>query len=303
MIALHEERFSTVRDLLLTWWTEVRDARDELPWRSERDPWRVLVAEMMLAQTQAPRVAERYPAVIEQLSSPREAAALEPARYLELWAGLGYYRRALFLRASAIAICEHFDGVVPSALADLLTLPGVGPYTARAVLAFAFEASVGVLDTNIGRVLARAIAGRPLRAREAQELADALVPDTAAREWNLAVMDFGAIVCRSRSPLCADCPLNRAGWCRWRSDGGDDPATRSAGTSRAQARFSGSDRQGRGRLLKRALTGPITAIDLADASGWSADPERAAMIARRMVEDGLLSTRADGAFVLAGREI
>ena len=293
---------ASTKDLLRSWWGDVRATRDQLPWRGERDPWRVLVAEMMLAQTQAPRVAKRYPEVISELASPRASAVIRPDRYLELWSGLGYYRRALSLRASAIEICGRFDGVVPNSLAELLTLPGVGRYTARAVLAFAFEESVGVLDTNIGRVLSRAVAGRPLRAKEAQELADALVPVEGSREWNLAVMDFGAIVCRARSPLCEQCPLYLAGRCSWRSTGGADPAIRSASTARPQARFSGSDREGRGRLLERALDGSIPATELADASGWPEDPDRAARVARRMVKDGLLRVRGDDALVVAGRE-
>lgn len=291
-----------VAELLLGWWGSARESRDQLPWRAERDPWKVLVAEMMLAQTQAPRVAARYPTVITQLGTPKAAAALGTDRYLELWSGLGYYRRALFLRSSAIAICERYSGVVPSELAELLTLPGVGAYTARAVLAFAFEKPVGVVDTNIGRVLARAISGRALRTGEAQALADALVPASDARNWNLAIMDFGATICRSRNPHCARCPLNGAGQCRWRRRGGGDPATRSAATSRPQPSFRGSDREGRGRLLQRALDGPIPPEELAEASGWCDDPDRALHVARGMAEEGLLGTRDDGTFVLSGRD-
>lgn len=287
--------------VLLEWWGGVRKERDRLPWRDERDPWRVLVAEVMLAQTQAGRVAERYPAVIARLSSPRAAAALSPGQYIELWSGLGYYRRALSLRSAALEVCERFDGMMPADLDDLLSLPGVGPYTARAVLAFASDESVGVLDTNIGRVLARAVVGRSLSMREAQAVADGLVLKDRPREWNLAVMDLGALVCRSKNPLCDACPLGQAGRCSWQARGGIDPAKRSAATARPQAPFRGSDREGRGRLVRAALSAPIALSELADVAGWPEDKGRAMAVASRLVDEGLLALDVDGSFVLPGR--
>lgn len=286
-------------EALLGWWSAVRPVRDALPWRHERDPWLVLVSETMLAQTQAARVAERYPEIATALASPRVTATRSVAEMLALWSGLGYYRRALLLRASAIAIVERHGGFVPEDLASLLALPGVGPYTARAVLAFSFERQVGVLDTNIGRVLARAVAGRPLRSREAQALADELTPPDRPRDWNLALMDFGALVCRSLRPECEICPLARAERCRWHTSGQvEDPARRSAATSRPQAAFSGSDREGRGRLLQAALGAPIRAAELASSSGWVDDPPRALRVARQLVAEGLLSELEDGSFEL-----
>ena len=136
-------------------------------------------------------------------------------------------------------------------LAELMALPGVGPYTARAVLAFAHERDGhGVLDTNVARVLARALAGRRLRPREAQQLADSLVPAGRSWAWNQTVMELGALVCRKRSPRCDACPV--ASLCAWRQAGGPDgpdPADGTAGASGRQSAFEGSDRQGRGRLV------------------------------------------------------
>jgi A/G-specific adenine glycosylase len=276
------------------WWTFSRGLRDQLPWRGERDPWRVLVAEVMLAQTQAARVAERYAEVIALLPTPEEAARRSVGDYLELWAGLGYYRRALSLRDSAIAIVDRHGGIVPNDLQALLALPGVGPYTARAVLAFAFGEPVGVLDTNIGRVLARAVAGRPLSRPEAQRVADELVSGRRPREFNLALMDLGATLCTSQHPSCALCPIDAASSCTWQRAGGSDPARRSAATSRPQPRFEGSNRQGRGRLLRAARAAPIASREVAAAAGWPDDEDRAAVVASQLVDGGLLVRRLDG---------
>jgi A/G-specific adenine glycosylase len=276
------------------WWTSSRGLRDQLPWRGERDPWRVLVAEVMLAQTQAGRVAERYTEVIALLATPEEAARRSVGDYLGLWAGLGYYRRALSLRDSAMAIVERHGGVVPNDLKALLALPGIGPYTARAVLAFAFEEPVGALDTNIGRVFARAVAGRPLTRPEAQRVADELVSGRRPREFNLALMDLGATLCTSQRPSCAVCPINAASSCAWQREGGSDPARRSAATSRPQPRFEGSNRQGRGRLLRAARMAPIASPEVAAVAGWPDDGDRAAAVASQLVDGGLLIRRRDG---------
>src|SRR5205807_5970780 len=133
---------------------------------------------------------------------------------------LGYNRRAVNLHRASTAIVERHGGRLPASLAGLLALPGVGPYTARAVLVFAFEADYGVLDTNVARVLARGLAGRTLARAEAQSLADDLVPAGRAWAWNQALLDLGATVCTSRTPRCPACPV--AGRCRWRGARGSD---------------------------------------------------------------------------------
>jgi A/G-specific adenine glycosylase len=254
----------------------------------------VLVAEVMLAQTQAARVAERYADVIAALPTATDAASRSVGDYLGLWAGLGYYRRALSLRDCAIAIVSRHGGTVPNDLRALLALPGIGPYTARAVLAFAFEEPVGVLDTNIGRVLARAVAGRSLTRPEAQRLVDELVSGRRPREFNLALMDLGATLCSSQHPSCATCPIEAASSCAWRCQGGNDPARRSAATSRPQPRFEGSNRQGRGRLLRVARIAPIAPADVAAVVGWPDDVDRAESVAAQLVDGGLLVRRLDG---------
>jgi A/G-specific adenine glycosylase len=181
---------------------------------------------------------------------------------------------------------ERHGGRVPDDLAALQALPGVGPYTARAVLAFAFEADVGVVETNSARVLARAVAGRRLSRAEAQEWADRLVPPARSWAWNSAVLDLGATVCTRVAPRCAACPVTA--WCAW-SDAGrrpPDPAAGSAGGGAAP--FAGSDRQGRGRLVAALRRGPVAVADIADVAGWPGDHPRAARAVASLVADGLV---------------
>jgi A/G-specific adenine glycosylase len=207
---------------------------------------------------------------------------------------MGYNRRARNLHLAATAVVERHDGRVPDDLAALLALPGVGPYTARAVLAFAFGRDIGVVDTNAGRVLSRAVEGRPLTRTEAQVLVDAMVP--AGRGWSFgqALLDLGATVCTTRSPDCGACPVRRR--CRWAVSGlsTPDPATGSAGVSSAQARFDGSDRQGRGRLVAALRAGPVDPTDLAAAAGWPADPGRAERVLEALVAEGLVVCDSGG---------
>jgi A/G-specific adenine glycosylase len=171
----------------------------------------------------------------------------------------------------------------------LLALPGIGPYTARAVLAFAFEQHHGVVETNVARVLARAVKAKRLTASEAQATADGLVPEGQAWSWNQAIVDLGATVCVTGAPRCGDCPLAAPGLCAWFGTGrqGPDPALRSAGTSGRQSRFAGSDRQGRGRLVDAMRKGPLALERLAETAGWPDDPRRAARVAAGLVADGL----------------
>jgi A/G-specific adenine glycosylase len=200
---------------------------------------------------------------------------------------LGYNRRAVHLHAAAVRIVGHHGGQLPPDLHQLLALPGIGPYTARAVLAFAFEEPVGVLDTNAARVLARAAAGRSLRPAEAQRLADAVVPPGRAWAYNQAVLDLGATICTSRRPACGSCPLTST--CAWARTGwsAPDPAVGTAGASTGQSTFAGSDRQGRGRLVTALRSGPVAAHEMAGTAGWPDDPDRAIRVAATLVADGL----------------
>jgi A/G-specific adenine glycosylase len=270
-----------LRRALLAW---APDGWRELPWRRTRDPWAVLVSELMLQQTQVARVVPRWQQFMARWPTAASCAADAPAEVVRAWAGLGYNRRALNLHRSAVAIVERHAGEMPADLPALLALPGIGPYTGRAVLAFAFGHDVGVLDTNAGRVVARAVAGRSLRRAEAQGLADELVPAGGGWSWNQAVLDLGATVCTARAPACGRCPL--AAVCRWRLEGGPDPAAGSAGTSGRQSEFEGSDRQGRGRLLDALRAGPVDSAALAAACGWPREAARAAAVAAGLIDDG-----------------
>ncbi|MGK2949873.1 MAG: A/G-specific adenine glycosylase [Acidimicrobiales bacterium] len=274
---------------LLVWWEA---QRRDLPWRDTRDPWEVLVCEVMAQQTQVARVVERWRPFLDRFPTPAALAAEPAAEVLRWWSGLGYNRRALALHRCAQALVEHHDGALPTELEALLRLPGIGPYTARAVLAFAFELDHGVVDTNAARVLARR-AGRRLRPAEAQALADGAVPAGSAWAWNQAMLDLGATVCLRRRPDCTACPV-RSG-CAWASAGcpPPDPADGSAGVAGGQSRFEGSDRQGRGRLVEVLRHGRVSGGALAEVMGWPDDPERAAKVAATLVRDGLVAVEGE----------
>jgi A/G-specific adenine glycosylase len=254
----------------------------DLPWRRTRDPWHVLVAELMLQQTQVARVIPRWHEFLARFPDVISCARSRVGEVVDAWAGLGYNRRAVQLHACATAVAERHGGQIPDDLDALVALPGIGPYTARAVLAFAFERDVAVVDTNVARVLAR-LRGERLTAREAQGLADELVPQGEGWFWNQAMLDFGALSCTKRAPCCDTC-LAR-GLCGWQGEG-VDPAIGSAGVSGRQSRFAGSDREGRGRLVDAMRAGPVPRTALAAAMGWD-DETRAARVANGLVADGL----------------
>ena len=182
--------------------------------------------------------------------------------------------------------CRSSDGRFPPTASELRRLPGVGPYTVRALLAFAFEDDAAVVDTNVARVLAR-VADRRLTLREVQAAADAALPAGEAWAWNQAMLDIGAALCRPVAPRCTACPL--AAGCAWRARGcrRPDPALGSAGVSGGQSRFDGSDRQGRGRLVAALRHGPVPAARVPTVMGWPDDAERAVRVAATLVVDGL----------------
>ena len=278
-------------------WFEVA-GRADLPWRATRDPWAVLVAEVMLQQTQVSRVVPKYAAFLEQFPTASDCAAASAADVIGAWEGLGYNRRALGLWRAATAVVTDHGGVVPGRLEALLALPGIGAYTARAVLAFAFEADAAVVDTNVARVLARR-EGRRLGRAEAQRLADGAVPAGAGWAWNQAMLDLGATICTARSPGCDRCPLQEG--CGWAAGGRaePDPAVGSAGVSGRQAAFAGSDRQGRGRLVRALRSGPVADSALASAMGWPDDRDRAERVVAGLLADGLVA-RSDVGWTLPG---
>ena len=278
--------------MVLRW--AARQGRD-LPWRHTRDPWAILVSEVMAQQTQVHRVMPKWWAFLERWPSPSDCAAASLGDVLRLWEGLGYPRRARNLHACALAI--ETLGSFPDSLDGLLALPGVGPYTARAVLAFAFERDVAVVDTNVARVLARH-AGRRLTTSEVQAAADAAVPEGAGWAWNQALLDLGATVCTARRPTCHACPLSDT--CAYYRGGAvptNDPAVGSALVSGTQAPFRGSDRQVRGRLLRAMAGGALSADRVAAAAEIPLDPQRAHTLMAALVAEGL-AAEEDGSFRL-----
>ncbi|HEX6756495.1 MAG TPA: A/G-specific adenine glycosylase [Mycobacteriales bacterium] len=272
-------------------------ARD-LTWRRPGTPaWAVLVSEVMLQQTPVARVLPAYEAWLERWPAPVDLAAEPAGEAVRMWGRLGYPRRALRLHEAATAIAERHGGVVPSDLDELLALPGVGAYTARAVASFAYGRRHPVVDTNVRRVVARAVlgqgdAGPPSAARD-HAAVEALLPAepaTAAR-FGVAVMELGALVCTARAPRCAVCPV--ASRCAWRLAGSppyEGPSVR------PQA-FAGTDRQVRGLLLAvlRDSDGPV-GIEALDAV-WSLDAQRARALAG-LIEDGLIDSLPDGTYAL-----
>ena len=255
----------------------------ELPWRGHGDPWAILVSEVMLQQTSVARVREPWRRFLDAFPTPADCARAPLDEVLVAWRGLGYPRRASYLRLAAIAIVERHEGQVPATLPELRALAGVGAYTAAAVASFAFAAPVTVLDTNVGRVLARALANRTLGAGEARDLAERVRGRSASAAFNQSLLDLGAQFCRAR-PRCAACPLARA--CRWRREGGPDPAPTSAGVSRAQAPYAGSNRELRGRILAVLEARPRRA-DF-EAHFAEVDPARLATALEGLASDGLV---------------
>lgn len=273
-----------MHDALLSWYDGA--GRHDLPWRRTRDPWLVLVSELMLQQTQVARVLPKYSAFVERFPTAGLCAAAPVGEVVKAWAGLGYNRRAVNLHRTAVAVTAAAGGVFPTTLEGLLALPGIGPYTARAVLAFALEQPVCPLDVNTARPLARAFAV------DAQADADALVPAADAWRWNEALMDLGALVCTRREPSCGACPWEAV--CMWRQRGGVDPAAPAG----RQSRFAGSDRQGRGRLVDALRHGPVLPDELPHVMGWPDDADRAARVAATLLADGLAERLPSGALSL-----
>jgi len=235
----------------------------------------------MLQQTQVERVIPHWFEFLESFPTPVACAEASLGDVIRLWQGLGFPRRARNLHSAARQITEL--GEFPRSLAGLLALDGVGAYTARAIRAFAFEQPSAVVDTNIARVLAR-VAGQRLTAKQVQAAADALLPHDQAWAWNQCLMDLGAVLCRPLNPGCGECPLQPG--CRYHGVG-DDPSIGSAGVSGRQSRFEGSDRQGRGRLIKALGLAPVDAAELASAMGWPDRPDRAERVAAGVVAERL----------------
>ncbi|WP_110883691.1 A/G-specific adenine glycosylase [Mycolicibacterium wolinskyi] len=278
---------------LVRWYAH---AQRDLPWRRPGvSAWQILVSEFMLQQTPVARVEPIWLAWIDRWPTPSATAAAGSAEVLRAWGKLGYPRRAKRLHECAVVISAEHGDVVPSDVETLLTLPGIGAYTARAVACFAYGARVPVVDTNVRRVVARAVHGRADSAASVRDLDDvaALLPaDATAPTFSAALMELGATVCTARAPRCGLCPLSR---CQWRSSGYP------AGTVvRRVQRYAGTDRQVRGKLLDvlRDNSSPVTRAQLDVA--WLTDPAQRDRALDSLLVDGLVEQTADGRFALAG---
>ena len=285
----------SIAPALIDWFG--KNGRD-LPWRRPGfTPWGTLVSEFMLQQTPVARVIPRLDEWLTRWPTPADLAAVPAGEAVRAWDRLGYPRRALNLHACAVAIVDRHGGEVPSGVDELLTLPGVGPYTARAVAAFAFGRRHPVVDTNVRRVIARAVggqgeAGPPSTTRDLAAMEAILPPqESDARLMNAATMELGAIVCTARAPRCSDCPI--AGECAWRRAGYPAFEGRRAPV---QKRYEGSDRQARGFVLRelRASDVPVTHAELEMAV---TDAARRARALTGLVADGLI-VPVEGGFAL-----
>jgi len=283
-----EER-ARVRRRVLAWYA--RSARP-LAFRATSDPWAILVSEVMAQQTQAARAAEAWTRFMAAYPTPAALAAAPPGDVLRAWRGLGYNRRAIALqRAAAVIVAEH-GGEVPRDIASLQRLPGIGPYSARAVAALAYGRRVGAVDTNVRRVLGRAFFDEPPSAAALQALADELAPRNRPGLWTHALMDVGATVCRIRNPRCEACPLE--GSCRYAmTRQGDAPPQMPRarpGPSPATG-FRASSRWLRGRILDRLRDASDGAwLPFGEPIG-DHDPLAVGVALRAMAADGLLELR------------
>jgi A/G-specific adenine glycosylase len=270
----------------------------ELPWRgADASAWAVMVSEFMLQQTPVSRVLPVFEQWMATWPTPAHLAAVSSGEAVRAWGRLGYPRRAQRLHAAATAIVADHDGEVPAGYADLIALPGVGDYTAAAIASFAFGRRHVVLDTNVRRVLTRALGGTEFPAasvtRAERDLAAELLPEDepTAATWSVAVMELGALVCTAATPRCDACPV--ADLCAWRAAG--YPAY--DGPPRRGQTYAGTDRQCRGRILAvlRDAHEPVHASRI--ESAWSPAEQRERCL-RSLLDDGLVTEVSPGVFTL-----
>jgi A/G-specific adenine glycosylase len=275
---------------LIAWYAT--NARD-LPWRVEGfSAWGVLVSEFMLQQTPVNRVIPHLEAWLRRWPTPSALAAEPAAEALTQWANLGYPRRALWLHRAAVEIRDRFDGVVPRDVDDLLTLTGIGDYTARAVAVFAYGEHLPVVDINTRRVIARTQHGRsqpgPATRRDLADMAALLPHDNdEAAAFNAATMELGALICTATNPHCETCPITDH--CRWLADGRPDTGD----LRRRQATYEGSDRQARGAVLRALRHAANHAVPLTQiVPDWPDAAQRQRAIST-LIADGLACPHGD----------
>jgi A/G-specific adenine glycosylase len=301
------EKIEFLRDRLLTWF---RANQRDLPWRETRDPYQVLVSEVMLQQTQVDRVIPYYHAFLEPFPTVHALAEAPTSDVIRMWAGLGYNRRAVNLQRTAHYVVSELGGEFPASLDELQKLPGIGPYTAGAIACFAFEHDVPFLDTNMRRVLHRFWFGidipRPTATdREVNEIAAGAVPPGNGWEWSQALIEFGALQCTARKPACVICPLQQQ--CAAFPEIQSALAELPKGVRlKREAPYSGSNRFYRGRVIaalreQSSLTTPAHGITLPALGqmvreGFSAaDLPWLYEVVQGLSRDGLAVVAEDGA--------
>ena len=262
----------------------------DLPWRRPgTSAWGVLVSEVMSQQTPMSRVIGPWHEWMNRWPTPDDLAEEDSGEAVAAWGRLGYPRRALRLHSCAVAIATEHDGVVPNSYDELVALPGIGDYTASAVVSFAFGGRATVLDTNVRRLIARAesgIANCPTSVTRAERVvADALVPDEDVRaaKWAVASMELGALVCTARSPQCEVCPIRDS--CRWVIDGKPDNAPARRGQP-----WKGTDRQCRGVIMDVVRNSPRGVKVQMALSAWP-EPDQASRCLESLLYDGLVHRR------------
>lgn len=264
----------------------------DLPWRRPgTSAWGVLVSEVMSQQTPMSRVIGPWHEWMNRWPTPDDLAEEDSGEAVAAWGRLGYPRRALRLHSCAVTIATEHDGVVPNSYDELVALPGIGDYTASAVVSFAFGGRATVLDTNVRRLIARAesgIANCPTSVTRAERIvADALVPDEDARaaKWAVASMELGALVCTARSPQCEVCPIRDG--CRWVIDGRPDNAPARRGQP-----WKGTDRQCRGVIMDVVRNSPRGVKVQMALSAWP-EPDQASRCLESLLDDGLVHRRGN----------
>lgn len=289
--ALDVPRF---RRAVLDWF----DARGRtFSFRGTTDPYLVLVSETLLQQTQISRGGPAWDRFTAQFPTVESLAAASPADVLRAWRGLGYNRRAMNLQRAARIVVNELDGTFPNDVAGLQRLPGVGPYTARAVASIAFRIPTGAVDTNVRRVLGRVLAGDPagIPPRDLQAAADRLVDPVRPDDWTHALMDIGSTLCRPARPLCPDCPVRLM--CRFAAGVRPAPTAPRARPRRqglAAVEFQATSRWLRGRLLDQLREAPGNSWTTVPALIGDHDGDAIRMALEAMERDRLVELDASG---------
>lgn len=295
------EVVEALRGRLLPWY---RANMRDLPWRKTRDPYKLVIAELMLQQTGVDRIAPRWTRFVERFPNWEAVAAAKPGDVIRAWQGLGYNRRAVSLHRLATAVVQHHAGLLPNDRHELLKLPGVGPYTANAILSFVHGQDVATVDTNLRRVIGRlAFADAAAPMRDVEAVAARAIPAGLSGDWNQALMDFASLQCTLRKPTCLLCPLRDV--CRASRDGA--PVERrppARATAEQRATYRGSRRYQRGRVVDAlrlvGVGGSLSTEQI--AATLAADPAAGeidlAPLLAGLVRDGLIEERAEGVYQL-----